>query len=139
MRDNLPMTTELGILAWGCVLALLHIFIAVRFKTRQYGTTWNVGARDEELPPPQPVVGRLARAQANFYETFPLYAAAAIIVSVAHLNNRWTAIGAMIWIAGRLLYLPLYGFGIRYLRTLAWAASLVGIVLVLRPALAATF
>jgi uncharacterized MAPEG superfamily protein len=139
MRDNPPMTTELGILAWGCVLALLHIFIAVRFKTRQYGTTWNVGARDEELPPPQPVVGRLARAQANFYETFPLYAAAAIIVSVAHLNNRWTAIGAMIWIAGRLLYLPLYGFGIRYLRTLAWAASLVGIVLVLRPALAATF
>lgn len=53
------MNTELNVLAWGCVLALVHIFVAVRFKTRQYGTKWNVGARDEELPPPQPIVGRL--------------------------------------------------------------------------------
>ncbi|MDB5692742.1 MAG: hypothetical protein JWO81_1805 [Alphaproteobacteria bacterium] len=133
------MTIELGILAWGCVLALVHILVAVRFKTRQYGTQWNVGARDEDLPPPRPIVGRLARAQANFYETFPLYAAAALIVSVAHLNNRWTAIGALIWIGARLVYLPLYALGIRYLRTLAWLVSLVGIAIVIRPALVATF
>ena len=133
------MTTELNVLAWGCVLALVHVFAAVRFKTRQYGTKWNVGARDEELPAPQPIVGRLARAQANFYETFPLYAAAAIIVSVAHLDNRWTAIGALLWIGARIVYLPLYAAGVPYLRTAAWAVSLVGIVMVLRPALAATF
>ena len=29
------MPTELNILAWGCVLALVHIFAAVRVKTRQ--------------------------------------------------------------------------------------------------------
>jgi uncharacterized MAPEG superfamily protein len=133
------MNTELSVVAWGCVLALVHVFAAVRFKTRQYGTKWNVGARDEELPPPQPIVGRLARAQANFYETFPLYAAAAIIVSVAHLGNRWTAIGALLWIGARIVYLPLYAAGVPYLRTAAWAVSLVGIVMVLRPALAATF
>lgn len=133
------MTTELTVLAWGCLLALLHIFAAVRFKTRQYGSKWNVGARDEELPPPQPIVGRLARAQANFYETFPVYAAAALIVSLAHLNNRWTAIGALLWIGGRLVYLPLYAAGVPYLRTAAWAVSLAGIVMVLRPALAASF
>jgi uncharacterized MAPEG superfamily protein len=133
------MTIELKILAWGCVLALLHILVAVRFKTRQYGTRWNMGARDEDVPPPQPVVARLARAQANFYETFPLYAAAAIIVSVAHLGNRWTAIGAFLWIGARIVYLPLYGAGVPYLRTLVWAVSLVGIVLVIWPALAASF
>src|SRR3954468_19902557 len=133
------MNIELSVLAWGCVLALVHVFAAVRFKTRQYGTRWNVGARDEEVPPPQPIVGRLARAQANFYETFPLYAAAAIIVSVAHLNNRWTAIGAFVWIGARILYLPLYAVGVPYLRTAVWAVSLVGIAMVIRPALAATF
>lgn len=132
------MTTELSVLAWGCVLALLHVLVAARFKTRQYGMGWNVGARDEELPPPQPVVGRLARAQANFYETFPLFAAAAIIVSVAHLNNPSTALGACLWLGGRILYLPLYGFGVRYLRSVAWGVALVGIALVIRPALAAT-
>jgi uncharacterized MAPEG superfamily protein len=133
------MTIELKILAWGCVLALLHILVAVRFKTRQYGTKWNMGARDEEMPPPQPVVARLARAQANFYETFPLYAAAAIIVSIAHLGNRWTAIGACLWIGARIVYLPLYGAGVPYLRTLAWAVSLAGIVMTIWPALAASF
>ena len=133
------MTIELIVLAWGCILALVHIFAAVRFKTRQYGTKWNMGARDEEMPPPQPIVGRLARAQANFFETFPLYAAAALIVSIAHLNNRWTALGALIWIGARIVYLPLYAAGVPYLRTAAWAVSLVGIVMVLRPALAATF
>jgi uncharacterized MAPEG superfamily protein len=133
------MTFELSILAWGCVVALLHILAAVRFKTRQYGTKWNVGARDEEMPPPQPIVGRLARAQANFYETFPLYAAAAIIVSLAHLNNRWTAIGAMLWIGGRIVYLPLYAAGVPYLRSAAWVVSIAGIAIVIRPALAASF
>jgi len=92
-----------------------------------------------EVPPPQPIVGRLARAQANFYETFPLYAAAAIIVSVARLNNRWTAIGALVWIVARIVYLPLYAAGIPYVRSAAWAASLIGIAMVIRPALAWSF
>jgi uncharacterized MAPEG superfamily protein len=133
------MNTELSVLAWGCVLAIVHIFIAVRFKTRQYGSKWNMGARDEELPPPQPIVGRLARAQANFFETFPVYAAAALIVSVAHLGSRWTAIGALLWLGARIVYLPLYAFGVPVVRTIVFLVSIVGIALVLRPALAATF
>lgn len=137
MRDNPAMTTELSVLAWGCVLALLHVLLAAHVRTRQYGAKWNMGARDGELPPPQPIVGRLARAQANFYETFPLYAAAALIVSIGHLNNRTTAIGAIIWILARAVYLPLYALGVPYVRTLAWAVSLIGILLVLRPGLAA--
>jgi uncharacterized MAPEG superfamily protein len=133
------MNTELTVLAWGCVLAIVHIFAAVRVKTRQYGTRWNMGARDEELPPPRPVVGRLARAQANFFETFPIAAAAILIVSVAGLNDRWTAAGAIIWLAARVLYLPVYAAGIAVVRTLIFFASIVGILLILRPALAAGF
>jgi uncharacterized MAPEG superfamily protein len=133
------MTTELTVLAWGCVLALLHVAAAAQAKTRQYGRKWNIGPRDEELPLPAPVVGRLARAQANFFETFPLMIAAVAIVSVAHLNNRWTALGAIIWLVARILYLPLYAMGVPIVRSLAWAAALAGIVMVLWPALAATF
>lgn len=131
------MTTELGILAWGCVLGIVHIFIAVRFKTRQYGTKWNVGARDEELPPASPVVGRLARAQANFFETFPIAAAGLIIVSVADLTSWWTMFGGWLWLGARILYLPLYAFGVPVVRTLVFIVSIVGIAFVLRPALAA--
>ncbi len=133
------MTTELSVLAWGCVLGLIHIFAAVRVKTRQYGTQWNTGARDEALPPPEPLVGRLARAQANYFETFPVMAAAILIVAAAGLETRWTAIGALTWLAARIAYLPLYAFGVPVVRTLVFAISVAGIVMVLWPALAALF
>ena len=133
------MTIELSILGWGCILAIVHIFVTVRFKTRQYGSKWNMGPRDEELPPPQPIVGRLSRAQANFFETFPVAIAAILIVNAAHLENRWTAIGAIAWLAARVVYLPLYALGVPYLRTVAFLVSLVGLIMILRPILAYTF
>jgi uncharacterized MAPEG superfamily protein len=133
------MTTELVVLAWGCVLALVHVFAAVRVKTRQYGTRWNMGARDEALPPPEPLVGRLARAQANYFETFPVAAAAILIVYAAGLHDRWTAIGSLVWLAARIVYLPVYALGIPNVRTLIFLISIVGILMVLWPALAATF
>jgi len=129
------MTIELATLAWGCVLGLAHIFAAIHVKTRQYGAAWNVGRRDEALPPPSPLVGRLSRAQANFFETFPVVAAAILIVTVAGLTSQWTALGAVLWLSARLLYLPLYAAGVRYIRSAVFAVSLVGILLLLWPAL----
>ena len=133
------MRTELVVLAWGCVLGIIHIWAAVRVKTRQYGAKWNVGARDENLPPPDPIVGRLARAQANYFESFPIMAAAVLIVTAAGLGGRWTEIGAILWLAARIVYLPLYAFGVPVVRTLVFTVSVVGIGMVLWPALASTF
>jgi uncharacterized MAPEG superfamily protein len=133
------MTTELIMLAWGCVLALVHILATAQVRTRQYGTKWNVGARDEELPPPRPLVGRLERAQANFFETFPLMIAAVLIVTAAGLTGERTALGAQIWLVARVVYLPLYALGVPYLRSAAWIASVLGIGMVLMPALRAAF
>jgi uncharacterized MAPEG superfamily protein len=133
------MTTELAALAWGCVLALVHIFAAVRVKTRQYGTAWNMGARDEALPPPEPIVGRLARAQANFLETVPIFAAAVLIVHVAGLGDEMTALGALLWLGARVVYLPVYALGIPRLRTAIFLVSVAGIALVLKPAIFWTF
>ena len=129
------MTIELSILAWACVLAIVHIFATIRWKTRQYGSKWNMGARDEELPPLEPMAGRLSRAQANFFETFPIAIAAILIVHAAHLESRWTAFGAIAWLAARIVYLPLYALGVPVLRTIAFLVSVVGLAMVIRPAL----
>ena len=77
------MPTELTILAYGALLLLVHIFAAANAKTRQYGVAWNTGARDEQLPPLEPVPGRLTRAQANFLETLPIAVIALLGVVVA--------------------------------------------------------
>jgi uncharacterized MAPEG superfamily protein len=132
------MTTELTVLAWGTLLAFIHIGTAAQVRTRQYGSKWNMGARDEALPPALPLVGRLERAQANFFETFPLMIAAVLIVTIAGLTTRNTALGAWLWLGARVVYLPLYAMGVPVVRSLAWAVSLVGLVMVLWPALAET-
>ncbi|MEA3014534.1 MAG: hypothetical protein QOD42_3079 [Sphingomonadales bacterium] len=137
MPTTLP--AELLVLIWGCVLAFVHILAAAQAKTRQYGTRWNMGARDEELPPLNPLAGRLTRAQANFFETFPIFIAAVMIVGFMRLSDHQTLLGAWLWLGGRVAYLPLYAFGVPYLRSLAWGVSLVGIALVLWPALALLF
>ncbi|MFT3966623.1 MAG: MAPEG family protein [Sphingobium sp.] len=129
------MSTELIVLAWGCILGLVHIFAAGNAKTKQYGAKWNMGPRDGTLPEPQPLVGRLMRAQANYFETFPIMIAAVLIVSIAAVTSRWTAIGAVIWLVARIVYLPLYAAGVPALRSVVFLISLVGLLMVLWPAL----
>jgi uncharacterized MAPEG superfamily protein len=132
----------LQVLTWGCILAFIHIFAAVQAKTGQYGTKWNMGARDEELPPLNPVAGRLARAQANFFETFPVFIAAVFLAVVAgpeSMSDSQVALGGWLWLGGRVAYLPLYAFGVPVVRSLAWIVSLAGIVMVLMPALRLLF
>jgi uncharacterized MAPEG superfamily protein len=129
------MPTELKILAWGALLLFVYIFAAIRAKTAQYGRKWNVGARDEELPPPNAVTGRLMRAQANFQETFPIAIVALLGVVIAGRTSEWTAIGGWIWLGARVIYLPLYAIGVRLVRTLAFTVSIIGLALVLRPLL----
>ena len=77
------MPVELRIAAFGSLLLFVHIFTAIRFKTQQYGRKWNVGARDEALPPANPMTGRTIRAQANFAETFPIAIVALLGVVIA--------------------------------------------------------
>ena len=129
------MAVELKIAAFGALLLLVHIFAAVRFKTRQYGTKWNMGARDEAVPALNPVAGRLARAQANFQETFPIAVVALLGVVIAGRTSEWTALGGWIWLGARIIYLPLYGFGVPVVRTATFVVSLIGLGMVLKPLL----
>lgn len=129
-------------LTWGCILAFVHIFVAVQAKTRQYGTKWNMGARDEELPPLNPLAGRLARAQANFFETFPIFLTAVVLAGgtgAFYNGDTNVTIGGWLWLGGRVAYLPLYAFGVPVVRSLAWIVSLAGIVMVLMPSLKLLF
>ena len=131
------MTSELTALAWAAILAIVHILAPAFFRTQQYGMAWNASPRDAAVDPPAPVAGRLARAQANFYESFPLFAAAVLIIYVADLESEGTAIAAWVWLAARVAYLPVYASGVPYVRGIVWIVSLLALItLLLRPLLA---
>lgn len=129
------MPVELTIIAWGMILLLIHIFAAAHVKTKQYGATWNMGARDAHLPPLNPIAGRLSRAEANYKETLPIAIVALIGVVVAGRTSEWTAMGGWIWLGARVVYLPLYAAGVPVVRTIIFMASLAGLLIALWPLL----
>lgn len=45
------MTTELTILAWTLVLALVQIMLAAQLRTQETGLQYNMSARDGDAPP----------------------------------------------------------------------------------------
>ena len=130
------MTVELQMLAWSVVLGLVQVLLAAAFVTRERGLAWNAGARDAVKPPLTGVAGRLDRASRNFLETFPFFAAAVLGVLAADAADARTALGAQLYFWSRVVYVPLYAAGIPYLRSVVWAVSIVGLLMVLSRLLA---
>ena len=125
------MRIELTLLGATLILALVQIMAAAHLRTRQYGTKWNTGARDEKMPPLDPLPGRLLRAQANLFETLPLFVGAVLAAAVAGRLGHKTEIGAYLYFFGRLVYLPLYAAGVPVVRTLVWMVATIGLLLVI--------
>jgi uncharacterized MAPEG superfamily protein len=115
---------------------LLSIIAATHCKTAQYGAKWNMGARDGAVPEPSALTGRLARAQANFLETYPIAIVALLGVVVANKTSASTALGGWIWLGARVVYWPLYAAGVPLIRTIVWTVSIVGLAMVIWPLLA---
>ncbi|HSK38487.1 MAG TPA: MAPEG family protein [Arenibaculum sp.] len=124
------MTFELTMLAWTLVLAFVQILLFDAARTRQYGMKWNTGPRDEDMPPLSAGANRLKRAQDNLFETLPLFIGFVLIAHLADKNSELTHWGTLIYLVGRVVYVPLYAFGVRMLRSLVWIVSLVGLIMV---------
>ncbi len=126
------MTPELTILVWTLLLAIVQILLPAMFRTSETGLDYNAGPRDApSAAPAGKVTARLQRAQQNLFETLPLFAAAILIAHVAGRNGDLTFWGAALYLAARVLYVPLYAAGIPVIRSLVWAAGFFGLILVL--------
>ncbi len=123
------MTTELTVLAWTLVLALVQILLASTLRTNETGLPYNMSARDADAPPPGRLTARAQRAQRNLFETLPLFAAAVLIAHVANIHTSLTVLACWLYLGARIVYLPLYVLGVPVLRSLVWAVSLGGLVL----------
>lgn len=124
------MPVELKMLAWSVVLGLVYVVFAVTLATMQRGMAWNAGNRSGEAPLTG-AADRASRASRNFLETFAFFAAAVLVVVVGQCASGTTALGAEIYFWARVVYLPIYAAGIPYLRTLVWAVSIAGLLMVL--------
>ncbi|HZW16851.1 MAG TPA: MAPEG family protein [Brevundimonas sp.] len=127
----MDMTPEFIMLAFTLILALVQIGAAGVARTAELGGKWNAGPRDTAVPPPGKVAGRLIRAQSNLFETLPIFAAAVIMAHIASKDGTLTALGAHLYFFGRLIYLPLYAFGVPNIRSLVWLIATGGLLLII--------
>src|SRR5258708_21337500 len=125
------MTTELWLLVAAVLLGFVQIVLQAQSMNMQRGYRWNAGPRDDVLPPLTGAAGRLNRALRNFLETFPLFASAVLIASTANIHNGLTLWGAWLYVLARVVYVPLYAFGVRYVRSLVSNVAVLGIFLIL--------
>jgi uncharacterized MAPEG superfamily protein len=132
------MSTELTILGWTLVLAVVQIILPAALRNKETGSAYNAGPRDEPGPPVGKVTGRLQRAHRNLLETLPVFAGAILIAHASNREGALTLWGAWLYLSARIAYVPLYAFGVPVIRSLAFQICLVGLTIlliaILRPA-----
>lgn len=120
------MTTELWLLFLSLPLYALYLGAQSLIYRKDYGVMYAATARDENRPE-SVMLGRAERALKNFQETWLSFV---ILILIAHLAIPGDPVifwGAIVYFAGRVVYLPLYLFGTFGIRSLVWNIATLGL------------
>ena len=123
MDRTLTLVLYMAVLTWFTLLAATLI----RVKGWTWpGTMLAFGNRDN-LPDATAFAGRAERAARNTAENFMLFAAIALVAHAAGSSSPRVAAGAELFFWARVLYVPVYYAGIKFLRTTVWLVGIVGL------------
>lgn len=122
-------SAEIAVLGWSVVLLLVQIILQA-VSTYDLGP-YLLGPRDDNRQSGNVMAGRLKRALENLLETYPAFVALALALAVTGKAGGIAATGAWLWLIARVVYVPLYAFGVPGVRTLAWCVSIVGLLMML--------
>ena len=122
--------TAVSYLVLSVALFIAMVVVQSMLGVKAHGLGPLAGARDG-MNDDNVMSQRAKRANQNMIEGLVMFAP--LVLAAAHLGllNDKTTLGAMLFFWGRLVYAPLYWFGVPWLRTLAWGVSLVGIIIIL--------
>lgn len=122
------MSIELTLLVWSTVVFALYLGAQSTLYRVQHGVKFANTARDNEGPP-NVLTARAEKALRNFLETYGVFIALAVATELSGRSDALTVWGAQIWFWCRILYLPLYLFGVVNIRSLVWFVSAIGLAL----------
>jgi uncharacterized MAPEG superfamily protein len=136
MEPLSEMPTEIVLLGWAVVLLLVQLVLQAVTGVGELGLPYALSARDERKQVNNVMAARLERAFYNLLQTFPAFVALALALALTGKTGGLGALGAQLWFWSRVVYVPVYAFGIPGLRTAIWAVALVGLILMLIALLA---
>jgi len=118
--------SELLCLEIAVVLWLVHVLVQVFAARSEFGDDYLLSSRDELKQPTGAICGRASRALENYVQNLvPFVALDLALIVVGNVGG----LGATIWIIARILYLPAYLAGIKFLRTGLWLISIIGLLM----------
>ena len=123
------VNVDLTMLVYSVILTFLIILVPAVGAIIQNGLATQAGARDG-LSEPTVFIKRARRLQDNMIENMVLFVPLVLAVQVAGVSSAQTAMGAQIFVVARLLHALIYLAGIPWLRPLAWAVSVVGMLMI---------
>lgn len=126
------MTSLLQLVACMTVLTFIAIMLGAILRNREWtmdGMKLGLSNRDN-LPEATPMGARAERAAANTKDFFLLFLALALVAHAAGMDEQ-VLFGATLFFWARVVYLPLYIFGITVVRSVVWGVGVVGLVLML--------
>ena len=129
--NSADATTVVILLCLSVILLLFHILLQGFLATRELGSTWNAGPRDEGREPQGVAVGRSNRASKNYQETYPAFVGLLLGLAFVGDPSGWGLAGAWVWFIARIVYIPLYLKGVPYIRSLVWLVSVLGLLLMM--------
>lgn len=124
------MTIELTMLLYSVLLAFAIVLVPATDSILKNGVFPMMGNRDEGLAEPSVWNCRAKRAAVNMAENLLWFAALVLIAHAADVSTPNTVLGAQLFFWGRVVHAVTYIAGIAYVRTLAWAAGIAGMGLI---------
>lgn len=114
----------LFVLLWLCA----QTFVEGVMIAKSYGIKTASEGRDD-IPLVRPgMPGRLYRAIQNYKESLFYFIPLVLLTAIFEVSNAHTIFGAQIFLAARIVYVPLYIFSVPYLRGAAFTAGLIGCI-----------
>jgi uncharacterized MAPEG superfamily protein len=114
--------TETTILAAYGLLVMLTILLQVLGGMQQLSLGYLLSSRDETRTVGG-MTARLKRALSNSITAMVLFAPAILILVMLERTSPETLLAAQVFLIARIVYLPVYAFGIPVVRTFVWLAG----------------
>jgi len=123
------MSIELQALFGAAVIMLALVLVQGALIPATYGFKWGLGPRDEPREPTA-LLGRMKRIVANHVEAMAVFVPLILIAYFAEISTPLTQWGAILFVAARAAFAVIYAMGIPVLRSAAWGAGLIGLLMI---------
>lgn len=131
------MSTTLTLVLYMAIITLALTLVASLVRAQAWtpnGLMVAFGNR-EKLPEATPFAGRAERTARNTLDHFVLFAAIALAAHALSPANPQVLQGAQVFFIARMVYIPVYYLGLKFVRTAVWTVSIVGLGIMLAAVL----